>query len=102
MAGKGKMPPFFGKGKGDKSKDDDEKKRIVAAARQRLHQHWDVFADLFPARPFLSGAEAGALAYAASWNVTALPGPYLVTAATYYHRSLSTSVTGASGAARYR
>ncbi|HUG22358.1 glutathione S-transferase family protein [Piscinibacter sp.] len=44
---------------------DDEKKRIVAAARRRLHQHWDVFADIFPAQPFLSGAEAGALDFLA-------------------------------------
>jgi GST-like protein len=45
--------------------DDDEKQRIVAAARGRLHHEWDVFADLFPARPFLSGAQPGGLDFLA-------------------------------------
>jgi GST-like protein len=43
--------------------DDDEalQKRVRDATRERLHLHWDMFADLFPARPFLSGATIGAL-----------------------------------------
>lgn len=43
--------------------DDDEtvKERIRAGTRVRLHRHWETFADLFPARPFLGGAQPGAL-----------------------------------------
>lgn len=41
--------------------DDAVKARIVAGTRERLHRHWDIFADLFPARPFLSGERPGAL-----------------------------------------
>jgi len=40
--------------------------RIRAGARARLHQHWAVFADQFPAAPFLSGASIGALDLLAS------------------------------------
>jgi len=36
-------------------------KRIKAGATQRLHYLWEVFADTFPARPFLAGAQIGAL-----------------------------------------
>ena len=35
--------------------------RIRAGSRARLHQLWDMFADTFPAQPFLSGAHLGAL-----------------------------------------
>jgi GST-like protein len=43
--------------------DADEKtnKRIKAGATQRLHYLWEVFADTFPARPFLTGSRIGAL-----------------------------------------
>ena len=41
--------------------DDAVKERIRTGTRARLHKHWDIFADLFPARPYLSGAEVGAL-----------------------------------------
>jgi GST-like protein len=41
--------------------DDAVKERLRAGTRDRLHRHWDIFADLFPARPFLSGADVGAL-----------------------------------------
>jgi len=34
---------------------------VRAAARQRLHQAWSVFADTFPASPWLDGAQTGAL-----------------------------------------
>jgi GST-like protein len=36
-------------------------KRIKAGATQRLHYLWEVFADTFPARPFLGGSRIGAL-----------------------------------------
>src|SRR5271165_4142990 len=41
--------------------DDAVKERIRAGARARLHQHWEIFADLFPARPYLGGERLGAL-----------------------------------------
>ena len=41
--------------------DDDERKRIVAGTRKRLHYLWDVFADTFPAQPYLTGQRLGAL-----------------------------------------
>jgi GST-like protein len=40
---------------------DDERKRIIAATRARLHHLWDVFADTFPTKPYLSGEHLGAL-----------------------------------------
>ncbi len=45
----------------DLGEDDALKARVRSATRARLHLHWDMFADLFPARPFLSGATIGAL-----------------------------------------
>ena len=41
--------------------DDALKDRIRAGTRARLHRHWEIFADLFPARPYLGGSELGAL-----------------------------------------
>ena len=43
--------------------DNDEvlKERIRGGTRARLHKHWEMFADLFAARPYLSGTELGAL-----------------------------------------
>jgi GST-like protein len=41
--------------------DDAVKERIRAGTRERLHKHWEIFADLFPARPYLSGDAVGAL-----------------------------------------
>jgi GST-like protein len=41
--------------------DDDVKARIRAGTGARLHRHWEIFADVFPARPWLSGAAPGAL-----------------------------------------
>ena len=35
--------------------------RIRAGTRARLHQYWEMFADLFPAHPFLGGEKVGAL-----------------------------------------
>lgn len=41
--------------------DDALRERIRTGSRARLHQLWDTFADTFPAQPFLSGAQLGAL-----------------------------------------
>ena len=41
--------------------DDAIKERIRAGTRARLHYLWDVFADTYPAKPFLSGERLGAL-----------------------------------------
>ncbi len=45
----------------DAEKDDAVKERIRSGTRERLHKHWEMFADLFPARPYLSGERLGAL-----------------------------------------
>jgi GST-like protein len=45
----------------DADNDDAVKERIRAGTRARLHKHWEMFADLFPARPYLAGADPGAL-----------------------------------------
>jgi len=41
--------------------DDATKDRIRAGTRARLHHLWDVFADTFPAQPFLGGEQLGGL-----------------------------------------
>jgi GST-like protein len=45
----------------DADNDDAVKERIRAGTRARLHKHWDIFADMFPARPYLGGSHVGAL-----------------------------------------
>jgi GST-like protein len=45
----------------DADKDDAAKERVRSGTRARLHKHWEMFADLFPARPYLSGETLGAL-----------------------------------------
>lgn len=56
--------------------DDDEKlqERIRAGTRARLHRHWEMFADVFPARPYLNGKDLGALdllaAVVSKWSGT--------------------------------
>jgi len=45
----------------DADADDAVKERIRAGTRARLHKHWEMFADLFPAGPYLGGEELGAL-----------------------------------------
>ena len=45
----------------DADADDTVKDRIRAGTRARLHKHWEMFADLFPANPYLGGRELGAL-----------------------------------------
>jgi GST-like protein len=46
--------------------DADTAQRIRAGTRARLHRSWEIFADTFPARPWLSGAEPGALDFFAA------------------------------------
>jgi len=41
--------------------DEAMQQRIRDGTRARLHHHWEIFADLFPARPYLGGAQIGAL-----------------------------------------
>lgn len=41
--------------------DETVQERIRAGTRARLHRHWEMFADVFPARPYLGGNELGAL-----------------------------------------
>jgi len=45
----------------DAGNDEKLQERIRAGTRARLHRHWEMFADVFPARPFLNGNELGAL-----------------------------------------
>ena len=45
----------------DADADDVVKERIRAGTRARLHRQWEIFADLFPAHPYLGGAQLGAL-----------------------------------------
>ena len=35
--------------------DDAARERLVRGTRARLHRHWEIFADQFPARPYLGG-----------------------------------------------
>jgi GST-like protein len=42
------------------------KERIRTSVRKRLHQHWEQFADQFPAQPYLSGAAPGGLDFLAA------------------------------------
>ena len=57
-----------------KDMDDSARDRIRAGTRERLHRHWEIFADMFPARPFLAGSDVGALdlyaAVASKWSGT--------------------------------
>lgn len=46
--------------------DEQTSARVRTAARRQLHHHWEVFADTFPARPWLSGRVPGALDYLAA------------------------------------
>jgi GST-like protein len=41
--------------------DEATNKRIKAGTTQRLHHLWEIFADTYPARPFLGGQHIGAL-----------------------------------------
>lgn len=46
--------------------DDSAKERIRRGARERLHRNWELFADQFPSRPYLSGAAPGGLDFLAA------------------------------------
>lgn len=48
------------------SQDKAQHEAIIAGAKQRLHLHWTMFADQFPADPWLSGATPGALDFMAA------------------------------------
>ena len=54
--------------------DEAMQKRIRAGTRARLHRHWEMFADLFPAHPYLGGERIGALdllaAVVSKWSGT--------------------------------
>ena len=41
--------------------DEATRKALIEGAKDRLHVHWDLFADQFPAAPWLSGDALGAL-----------------------------------------
>lgn len=57
---------FVSEGDSDEGTDEAVHKRIRDGTRATLHRHWEMFADLFPASPWLSGEHLGALdAYAA-------------------------------------
>ena len=45
----------------DADADEAVQERIRAGTRARLHRHWEMFADVFPARPWLTGDSLGAL-----------------------------------------
>jgi GST-like protein len=45
----------------DADDDDGVKQRIRNGTRARLHRHWELFADVFPRKPYLSGESPGAL-----------------------------------------
>jgi len=45
----------------DAENDDAVQKRIRDGTRAQLHRHWEMFADLFPARPYLNGERIGGL-----------------------------------------
>lgn len=41
--------------------DEAVQQRIRAGTRARLHRHWEMFADVFPPQPWLSGSRLGSL-----------------------------------------
>jgi len=41
--------------------DEATRQQLVSGTKQRLYRNWALFADQFPAQPFFSGAEPGAL-----------------------------------------
>src|SRR6185436_8412250 len=45
--------------------DDAAKERVRQGTRERLHKHWDIFADQFTQQPFLTGAAPGGLDFLA-------------------------------------
>mgnify|MGYP003595529271 CR=1 FL=1 len=49
-----------------KDPDEASNNRVRAAARAQLHRNWEIFADIFPATPWLSGNMPGTLDYLAA------------------------------------
>ena len=41
--------------------DEETAQRLRAGTRAKLHRHWEIFADTFPAQPYLGGEAIGAL-----------------------------------------
>jgi GST-like protein len=46
--------------------DEVSRERLIRGARAQAQRHWEIFADQFPARPFLSGERPGALDFLAA------------------------------------
>ncbi len=73
----------------DADSDEPVKERIRAGTRARLHRHWEMFADLFPARPYLGGERLGALdllaAVVSKWSGSR---PHLQKARPAFHETL--------------
>jgi GST-like protein len=72
-----------------KDADEPTQERIRAGTRVRLHQYWEMFADLFPARPYLGGETIGALdllaAVVSKWSGSR---PHLQKARPAFHETL--------------
>jgi GST-like protein len=74
----------------DLGEDEALQKRVRAATRERLHLHWDMFADMFPARPFLNGEAIGALdLYAAVVSKWSGGRPHIAAARPALHATLA-------------
>jgi GST-like protein len=69
--------------------DETTAERIRAGTRTRLHRNWELFADLFAARPYLAGADVGALdllaAVVSKWSGARA---HLATARPAFHETL--------------
>jgi GST-like protein len=69
--------------------DDTTAERIRAGTRAKLHRNWEIFADTFPARPYLGGDSLGALdllaAVVSRWSGTRA---HLQTARPAFHQTL--------------
>lgn len=69
--------------------DEPTLERIRAGTRARLHRHWEMFADVFPARPYLNGPQIGALdllaAVVSKWSGSR---PHLRQARPAFHEAL--------------
>ena len=72
-----------------KDADEATQERIRTGTRARLHHYWEMFADLFPARPYLGGEAIGALdllaAVVSKWSGAR---PHLLEARPAFHETL--------------
>jgi GST-like protein len=74
----------------DLGEDEALQKRVRTATRERLHLHWDMFADMFAARPFLNGEAIGALdVYAAVVSKWSGGRPHIAAARPALHATLA-------------